>query len=149
MVPNFAQIFYVVPILLSLFFIALGFALVLSAFNVYARDVQPLSELLLMLFMYLCPVIYSWTFVADAIYSRFGDVMLFNVYKWNPLAQIISGVQDFFWNGTRTFSDGKIAQDFMGTSMGLLWTGSLASFIFLIVAYKIFLRLEPNIAREL
>lgn len=147
--PNFAKAFYIFPILLALFFICLGVALLLSALNVYARDVQPLSELFVMLFMYLCPVIYSWTFVHDAILQKYGDLSLFRIYELNPLSQILTGIQDFFWNGSRHFSDGTIAPQFLGANVSSFWGGTLFALLFTLAAYKLFLKLEPNFAREL
>lgn len=148
-VPDFSSIVYVIPLLFSLFFLALAFALVLSGLNVYARDIQPLSELFVMLFMYLCPVIYSWTFVHDAILQKYADLRIFRIYELNPLTQILSGIQDFFWNGTRTFSDGTLAPKYMGSNLSTLWLGTAATLSLAVVAYRLFLKLEPNFAREL
>ncbi len=147
--PNFNQFGSVFPLLLSLWLLATAFALILGGLNVYARDVQPLTELLLTLFLYLCPIIYSWTFVKDAVITRFGDDNLFRIYELNPLTQIMTGMQDFFWNGERRFLDGSFAPDYLGSSQVSLWLSVIVSFTFLILAYKLFLKLEPNFAREL
>lgn len=147
--PNFSAIIYVIPLVFSLFFLALGISLILSALNVYARDVQPLTELLVTLLMYLCPIIYSWTFVRDASISRYGTDFLFRIYELNPLTQIISGLQDFFWNQQRHFSDGSLAPSFMGATPTSLWLGAIASMTFMLFCYQIFIKLEPNFAREL
>ena len=147
--PNYSQFIFLAPLLISLFFLSLGAALFLSALNVYARDIQQLTELLVMLFMYLCPIIYSWTFVHDAINEKFGNLDFYNIYAFNPLSQIISGLQDIFWNGDRFFSGGDLAPDFMGTSILSLSIASAISILFALFAYKVFLKLEPNFAREL
>lgn len=147
--PDFGQIWNFLPLVISLFVISLSGALVLSALNVYARDIQPLTEMVLTLLMYLSPVIYSWTFVRDAAIAKFGNDQIFKIYELNPLTQIISGVQDFFWHGVRKFSDGSVAPGFMGATTPSLWAGVGISLIVFLLSYKLFLRLEPNFAREL
>lgn len=63
--PRLDQLTILPLLVISLFFFTIAFALLLSAFNVYIRDVQPLTDLTLMLLMYASPIIYSWTFVYE------------------------------------------------------------------------------------
>lgn len=147
--PDFGKWIYVVPVLLTLFFISTALSLLLSAANVYARDIQPLTEIMTMLLMYLSPVIYSWTFVHDAILNKYGNLDMFRIYELNPMTHVLSGIQDFFWNGNRYFSSGENAPDYLGATLSQLWLIAFLALTFLSVSYSIFLRLEPNFAREL
>lgn len=139
-----------VPVLVvSLFLFTLTFALLLSALNVYVRDVQPLTELTLSLLMYASPIIYSWTFVYERVLSNFNNSRLFDLYLLNPLSTLFIGLQDSLWPGTRTFSSGVAAKDLYSFTSPVIWGFLAASFLAAVFAYKLFLKLEPNFAREL
>ncbi len=129
--------------------LTLAMALMLSAVNVYVRDVQPLTDLSITLLMYACPIIYSWTFVYDQVRTRFESTLLFDVYLANPFATIFIGIQDALWPGERKFSSGEVASNLYSISSLSLWALFLVSIIFLLFAYRLFLKLEPNFAREL
>ena len=139
-----------VPILIaSLFLFTLSLALLLSALNVYVRDVQPLTELTLTLLMYASPIIYSWTFVYENVLTKFNNSRIFDIYLLNPLSTLFIGLQDSLWPGTRLFSSGEIANDIYSFGSPILWGLLCGSFVASLLAYKIFLKLEPNFAREL
>lgn len=147
--PSFAQVIWAVPMIIILLTLTLALTLTLSALNVYVRDIQPLTELSVMLLMYATPIIYSWTFVFDKIKNTFDSTFLFDVYMLNPLAVVITGLQDALWPGVRLTQDGSVAE-----SLSFLSTSSVAaliviSFLALAGSYKLFLKLEPNFAREL
>ena len=148
--PDPSGLLMVPILLLVLFFFTLALALLLSAFNVYVRDVQPLTELSLTLLMYACPIIYSWTFVYTNILNRFGNSsQLFDLYLINPLATLFIGLQDSLWPGVRRFSYGTVAEDLYTINSPILWILLASTLVFSIISYRIFLKLEPNFAREL
>jgi ABC-2 type transport system permease protein len=147
--PSADGLVYLIPILGILFFLSLSFALILSAVNVYVRDIQPLTELVIMLLMYATPILYSWTFVKEKIVSTFGNATLFDIYVHNPLAVVIIGVQDALWPGQRIYSTGEKAENLFGILSPTIWIILGFSFLLLLGAYRIFLKLEPNFAREL
>jgi ABC-2 type transport system permease protein len=142
--PKSQDLFFLVPLLGILFFFTVATTLLLSAINVYIRDIQPMTELVVMLMMYTTPIIYGWTFVKE----RLSDIY-FDAYISNPLATVIVGLQDVLWPGQRTYSDGKIASDLFTIQSPIIWILLVISAIFLLLSYKIFLKLEPNFAREL
>lgn len=147
--PSPEGLVYLIPIIGILFFLSLSFALILSAVNVYVRDIQPLTELVVMLLMYATPILYSWTFVKERIVNTFGDSSIFDIYVHNPLAVVIIGVQDALWPGQRIYSTGEKAENLFGILSPTIWIIFGFSFLFLLGAYRIFLKLEPNFAREL
>lgn len=147
--PDLSKLLLLVPVVTSLFFMCLSLALILSALNVYVRDIQPLTELSISLLMYATPILYSWTFVHDAVLERFNDLKIFDLYMSNPLAIIITGIQDSLWPGTRIFKDGNDAGIFYSQTSAQIWLLLILSVFTTGIAYRIFLKLEPNFAREL
>jgi ABC-2 type transport system permease protein len=147
--PSVDQITLAIPMILILLLVTLSLTLLLSALNVYVRDVQPLTELSTMLLMYASPIIYSWTFVHDKVLDSFGDLKLFEIYISNPLAVVITGLQDALWPGERKFGDGSTAENLYTFFSPTIWVMLVVAFLALLGSYKIFLRLEPNFAREL
>lgn len=147
--PSFEHLNLLIPAFGILILFTLALALLLSAMNVYVRDIKPLTDLTLMLLMYSVPIIYSWTFVKEKIYDTFQSYLLFDFYVFNPITAVVVNVQDALWPGNRFYSDGSIAEKLYEAHLPFLWIMILLSFLFLIFCYKIFLRLEPNFAREL
>jgi len=136
-------------LLISLFFLTLALSLLLSALNVYIRDVQPLTELSLMLLMYASPIIYSWTFVYEGIVEKFGKTTLFEIYMFNPISKIVVGLQDALWPGVRRLSDGSAVPHLYTIHSPAIWYLILFTFGVALFSYRIFLKLEPDFAREL
>jgi ABC-2 type transport system permease protein len=147
--PTLSQVWLAIPMVLILLILVLALSLLLSAINVYVRDVQPITELSTMLLMYASPIIYSWTFVHDVVEKSFKDLSLFDLYISNPLAMVITGLQDSFWPGVRKFSDGELAGSLYTITSPIVWITLLISIIALLGSYRVFLKLEPNFAREL
>jgi ABC-2 type transport system permease protein len=147
--PHFENILFLIPVLGILFFLTLALSLLLSSINVYVRDVQPLTELIVMLLMYTTPIMYSWTFVKEKTISAFGNSTIFDLYIHNPLAAAVTGLQDVLWPGKRIYSDGKVVPELFGITSPAIWVMFFATLGFLLFSYRIFLKLEPNFAREL
>lgn len=147
--PKFSNLLILIPAIISLFLIALALAMTLSAVNVYVRDVQPLTELSISLLMYATPILYSWTFVHDAVLQRFENLRIFDLFMSNPLAIIITALQDALWPGTRAFLDGSSAGVLFSLYSWQLWALTLFAFAVTVMSYRLFLKLEPNFAREL
>jgi hypothetical protein len=53
------------------------------------------------------------------------------------------------WPGERKFGDGSAAENLYTFFSPTIWVMLVAAFLALLGSYKIFLRLEPNFAREL
>lgn len=75
-----------VPLIFAVQFImTLGVALVLSAYNVFYRDVENLLEIFLMMWMYLTPIIYPPEYIPEAWRT------LFNL---NPMTGIVNAYRN-------------------------------------------------------
>ncbi|NTW40245.1 MAG: ABC transporter permease [Cellulomonadaceae bacterium] len=113
-------------------------ALVLSAVNVYLRDVQYLVEIAFMVLFWASPIVYSWGLVAPHI----EGTPLETLYLANPMTLVVLGFQRAFWvagDGTPVPSnlDGRLAIA-LAVSLVLLW-----------ISQRVFARLQGDFAQEL
>jgi lipopolysaccharide transport system permease protein len=119
-----------VPVLLALLIAQVaGLALLLSAANLFFRDIKYLVEVVLTFAIFFTPVFYS---VADIVakFGRSGELLLLN-----PVAPVLEGL------------DAVIVG---GRAPDPLWTGYAAGWalVLLLVTPAIFLRLEPRFAES-
>lgn len=119
-----------VPVLLALLIAQVaGLALLLSAANLFFRDIKYLVEVVLTFAIFFTPVFYS---VSDIVakFGRSGELLLLN-----PVAPVLEGL------------DAVIVG---GRAPDPLWTGYAAGWavLLLIVTPAIFLRLEPKFAES-
>lgn len=136
--PWDVDILYAVPSILLVVVYGTAFALLLSAVNVYLRDTQYLSEVIMMLLMWASPIVYTWTMAGDII----GGGLLFDIYTANPLTLAVLGFQRAFW----------VAGDPSHYPPDLLlWMGiALVVGIVLMYAFhRVFRRLQGNFAQAL
>lgn len=112
-------------------------AIILSAFNVYLRDVSYLVEVILLLLMWASPIVYSWTFVKAAI-----PAWAIDAYINNPVTLAVLGFQEAFW----TEASGGTSPDFLGLRMLI---AGVIGIVFLIASQRVFSRLQGNFAQEL
>ncbi|WJM15022.1 ABC transporter permease [Microbacterium arborescens] len=121
---------------------ATAVGLLLSAINVYLRDIQYLTEVVLMLAMWASPIVYSWRMVSDVI-SRFSlPTWTIELYLANPLTIAILGFHKAFW-GAGAPSDYPANLD-----LRMLIAGAVGA-VLLLVAHRVFTRLQGNFAQEI
>ncbi len=124
---------------------ASALAMLLSAVNVYLRDVQYLVEILIMILFWASPIVYAWRMVDEKV-----DGLLQWLYLGNPMTQVVMGFQKAFWvdGDTWEIKDEPAAgyPDSLGTMLGITLLVSLAA---LWVAQRVFARLQANFAQEL
>ncbi|KQM60566.1 ABC transporter permease [Agreia sp. Leaf210] len=114
---------------------ALG--ILLSALNVFLRDVQYLVEVVLMLFMWGSPILYHWTFAI-----KYMPEWLAQVYLNNPITLAVIGFQEALWspNSSSDSLDGLALRLVVAAAVGL---------VFLFISQRVFSRLQGNFAQEL
>ncbi|MCX8074989.1 MAG: ABC transporter permease [Clostridia bacterium] len=105
---------------------SLACIMILSAINVYARDVQYIMNVILMVWFYITPVLYS----TDMVPERYRFF-----YNLNPMVKLIDSYRDILYSKTMP---------------NLKWLGLilLASTILLYVSYLIFQKLQRRFAEE-
>lgn len=133
-------------------------ALLLSAWNVYLRDIQYLVEVALMVFFWASPIVYSWSFVEQAA-QRSNIPWLTDVYLLNPMSTAILAFQKGLWKAgseSRVMGvDASGAETIVGPQP---WPADLdlrILIVFLIgvvllwVFQRVFARLQGNFAQEI
>ncbi len=145
---------WILPIsFLALYFFTSALAIVMSAVNVYLRDMKHLMEVLLQLWFWLTPVVYSYEHSIAPHLSRHG---LSLIYFLNPITLIVVTFQRVFYVNTvvtstvAPFSRLDILPTwsftkFLDLNLGLLGI----TLVLFIVAEAIFGRLEGNFESEL
>lgn len=117
---------------------ALGWSLLLSAINVYLRDIGYLVEIAIMIAFWASPIVYSWALVNDAV----ANETLQRLYLANPMTAAIMGFQQTFWVAG---SDQPVPENL---SL-MLWAWLGIGIVFTFVAQRVFARLQGNFAQEL
>ena len=113
-------------ILLQVVFV-LGFSLILSALNVFYRDVQQVLEVLLLIWFYLTPVFYSLSMIPGR-FHRF--------YLLNPMASLVTMYRALlFENGW--------------PSAKVIFAAAAISLLALLVGHFVFRRYQYRFAEEL
>lgn len=136
--PWSPRLAYVPVALLLVVVFGTATALLLSAVNVYMRDVQHIVEIVMMLLFWASPIIYSFGYVTD--YLRGG--WLEDLYLANPVTLAILAFQRGMWaaGADQPFPDHLPMR--LGIALAV-------SALLLWVAQRVFSRLEGNFAQEL
>ena len=116
--------------------------LLLSALNVYLRDIQYLTEVVMMLAMWASPIVYSWNMVKDVVKTYSLPDWLLEVYLLNPLTVGVMGFHRAFW-GSGTETD---YPPMLGLRMLIM---GVVGLVFLWFAHRAFTRMQGNFAQEL
>jgi len=117
---------------------ATALALLLSAVNVYLRDVAYLVEIMLMIVMWASPIIYSWGLVHRALKGSWIE----QLYLANPMTQVVLGFQKAFW----VKGDGQPFPAHLGRDLVLAFGVSIVVLWF---SQRVFAHLQSNFAQEL
>lgn len=113
--------------------------LFLSAINVYLRDVQYLVEVSLLIGMWLCPIVYSYSMVVDA-----APAWLAELYLMNPMANAVLGFQAGVW--APSTSSAAPLPDNLLTSMLIFIAIGL---VLIVLSQRYFAKSQRNFAQEL
>jgi ABC-2 type transport system permease protein len=132
----------VAVITLVIFSTAVG--LLLSALNVYVRDVQHFVEVALAVLFWMSPIVYPFRYVHTALAGNWME----QLYLLNPITTIVISMQKALWfAGT---SPEAIASQVWPDHLVLRLLITLAgSLVFLWFSQRIFARLQGNFAQEI
>jgi ABC-2 type transport system permease protein len=112
--------------------------LLLAALNVYLRDIQYLIELALMVLLWASPIIYPWSMVRDLL----GPSVLLTLYTDNPLTLAVLAFQ-------RAMRSPDVAASYPPDLALKLAIAAGIGVIAVLLAQRVFARLEGNFAQEL
>ncbi|RYV51404.1 ABC transporter permease [Pengzhenrongella frigida] len=124
--------------LLVLLVFSTAMALLLSAVNVYLRDVQYLVEIAFMILFWASPIVYSWALVQEELTAAWMQA----VYLANPVTLAVLGFQQTFW----VAGAGEPIPDHLGTRL-LIALG--IGVVLLWFCQRVFAKLQSNFAQEL
>lgn len=119
-------------------------SLLLSAVNVYLRDVQYLVEVALLVFFWLSPIVYSFGFVVSAIRDAGIGAWAIELYLLNPFTLAVVAFQKAFW--VAGAEAGAIYPDDMALRLVIM---AIVGMVFLWFAQRVFARLQGNFAQEI
>lgn len=137
--PISPEIVYFVPGLLVLLIYGTAFGLLLSAVNVYLRDMQYLVEVLMLLLLWASPIVYSWSMVKDVL----GEGLLLEIYTDNPITLGVLAFQRSLWMA------GADTAEYPPDLMLRLGIAGVIGIVLLIGAQRVFTRLQGNFAQAL
>jgi ABC-2 type transport system permease protein len=146
--------YFLLALVVTIIF-ATALALILSAVNVYLRDVQYLVEILLMILFWASPIVYSWSLV----YPKISETLQ-TIYLANPMTQVTLAFQKAFWvagdapvldarGNPAVDAAGNLLQRFPDNLVEGLCITLVISVVLLWVSQRIFARLQSNFAQEL
>lgn len=140
--PFTRDLLYFVPSVLLIVIYGTALGILMSALNVYLRDVQYLVQILLTLSLWAAPIVYGWTMVYDVFAQYHLPNWLLEVYTNNPLTLAVLGFHKCFWvAGT--------ASDYP-PDLGLRMLIAIVVGLPLIwICQRVFARLQGNFAQEL
>ncbi|MBW9119458.1 ABC transporter permease [Microbacterium trichothecenolyticum] len=137
-VPLHAELLYAIPATLLVLVYGTAFALLLAAVNVYLRDTQYLTEVVMMFLMWASPIVYGWTMVEDIL----GDGLAMEIYTNNPITLAVLGFHKAFWaaGDASQYPDDLLLRMAVATAIGL---------VLVYAFHHVFRRLQGNFAQEL
>lgn len=132
------DVLYVPVAVLLVLLVGTGTALLLSAVNVYLRDIQHLVEIAMMVLFWASPIVYSYSYVTEYLKGGFLE----ELYLSNPVTLAILAFQRGVWVAGAD-------QPFPSHMPLRLAVATLVAVVFLWFAQRLFARLEGNFAQEL
>ncbi len=136
----------------NVYLFAATVSVVMAAFTVYMRDLKHLMEVLLQLWFWMSPVVYSYS---NSLATQLGTHHIKLLYFMNPMALLVLTFQRTFYVAT------SVKSTIDGHVIHMLPTWAPSSFLYLnlamlaimivlfLVALTIFGRLEGNFESEL
>ncbi len=141
-VPDLYGMAAMVLAIVIIMLLGTGFALLLSAANVFFRDVGSAVNILMNMIRFGVPMIYSYEMVRE----RFGAVAPY--YVWNPIADAVMLFQRAFWVGSVEESNPN--QPVLPDNLLLLGLAMVGvSIVVLAIGQLVFSRLEGKIPERL
>ncbi len=118
---------FLVPVMLIEYLFTLGMAILLSAVEVYFRDIEHIMTVAMMVWMYVTPMFYGLSMIPEKFLP---------IFKLNPMLYIIGMYQKILYYKTIPESEYFIK-------------GSVAALVVLVVGWIVFDMLEKRFAEEL
>ena len=132
-----ASLLFAVGSIVLIIIYSAALALVLSAANVYLRDIQYLVEVVLLLLMWASPIVYSLEQVSGVLSG-----WALQVFINNPITLAVLGFHMTFWSG----SDLGISATDLAIRMVI---AGVIGLVLLFLSQRVFAKLQGDFAQEL
>ena len=142
--PTDARLLLAPVAVITLVVFATAIGLVLSAVNVYLRDTEHLVEIALIVLFWTSPVVYSFTFVHNALHGNWLE----QLYLANPVTIVVIAMQKALWEAGSS-ATGALQQAWPAHLELRLLIALAVSVLLLWLAQRLFSRLQGNFAQEL
>jgi len=130
---------WLIPSLALIVIFCSAIAVLLSALNVYLRDIQHLVEVVLIVAFWISPIVYAYSFVSNL---SLGWVL--QLYLVNPITLGVLGMQRALWVA------GAGVPGSFPSHLGLrILIALLISAVLLWISHRVFQKLQGNFAQEL
>jgi ABC-2 type transport system permease protein len=143
--PAVSTLWWLIPGFALATLLGLGLGLVLSAANVYFRDVGYFTEVALQVGFWLVPIIYSFSMVSS---SLSGKPLLLDIYSANPIIPVVSTFRLALWPAVDS-TEGASQLMPIDQMTSLMWISFVGSVAFIWLAQRFFARVSGNLAQEL
>lgn len=140
--PKLENLAYALLAIILILTFGTAIGVLLSALNVYFRDIEHLISVLLIVLFWASPIVYSYSLVTQVT----GTGLLQNLYLSNPVTLSVLGFQKAFWSAGSNLTNSMPWPENLTT---LMVTALCVSLVFLWLSQRIFSRLEGNFAQEL
>jgi ABC-2 type transport system permease protein len=159
--PQLERLPFAIPAVLIIFIFGTGLALILSAFNVVARDTKFIVDLMMMLTMWMSSIFYAWHNVKYSLESRGVPDWAVSIFLNNPITASIISWRQAMWpqateaaeRASREISEGvsnpHVYDLFDSWHSPVLIAALWFSICFFWFAQRVFNRLQANFASEL
>lgn len=128
-----------------------GISLMLSALNVFLRDIQYLVEVLVLVLFWASPIVYPWAFVVNTLSPHLQ--WLEWVYLANPITMIVLAFQRGIWEAgslPSVINGADVPPQPWPADMPLwLLVLGLVGLVVVWIGQRVFARLEGNFAQEI
>ncbi len=151
--PDFTFVLLLPLALVTLIVFTGAISVFLSAVNVYLRDTQHLTEVLLMAWFWATPIVYSFGQISAQLSSHPSLAWIKYLYLTNPVTPIAMTFQRAIYGKTQYTYAGQVHHVLpnwgLPTYAGLLGVVLVVSIGLFLLALIVFGRLEGNFAEEL
>ena len=141
-VPWSMNLLYVPLAIMLVVTFGTAIAILMSALNVYLRDIQHLMEIVMMMLFWASPIVYGYVYVDSYFDKISAGGFLSELYLSNPVTLAVLAFQRGMWleGADQPFPDNMVLR----MSIALF-----VSLVFLWISQRVFARLEGNFAQEL
>jgi ABC-2 type transport system permease protein len=150
--PEWSMLWLLIPAVVITLTMAVGLGLILSALNVFFRDVQHFLELALLALFWFTPIVYAFDFAGGELRARFG-VGAERFLMLNPLVPLVTTFQRVLYNPTNFSEEQQASFELLlqPTRWYLqnLVGSAVAAVVLLAIGVRVFARLEGSFAERL